>query len=159
LRAREHRDIIAALVDDHSHSVETALRKAGLRRTPVRVSVIELLQRSGRPMSVPQILGKLKGVDTVTVYRTLGTFVAKRLVHRIRGQGRTWMYALGGADEGNGSPQHKHPHFVCDECGKVECLEQAEIPRGFVQSLGVGSGYAVSYPEVVLHGVCPRCHA
>ena len=142
-------------MNDHTHAAETKLRKAGLRRTPVRVSVIELLGRSGRPMSVPQILGKLKGVDTVTVYRTLGTFVGKRLVHRIRGEDRTWMYALGGADD---APQHKHPHFVCGECGKVECLEQAEIPRGFVQSLGVGAEYAVSHPEVVLHGVCPRCN-
>lgn len=143
-------------MNDHSHSAEVTLRKAGLRKTPVRVGVIELLERSGRPLSVPQILGKLKGVDTVTVYRTLGTFVAKRLVHRVRGEDRTWMYALGGTGD---APQHKHPHFVCDECGKVECLEQAEIPRGFVQSLGVASAYAVSYPEVVLHGVCPKCRA
>lgn len=145
-------------MSDHSDATESKLRKAGLRKTPVRLSVLELLERSGRPMSVPQILGKLKGVDTVTVYRTLGTFVGKRLAHRVRGDNRTWMYAPGGAD-GTGAPQHKHPHFVCDECGKVECLEQAEIPRGFVQSLGVGTGYAVSYPEVVLHGVCPKCHA
>ncbi|MGB7156481.1 MAG: Fur family transcriptional regulator [Tepidisphaeraceae bacterium] len=138
---------------------EAVLRKAGLRKTPVRVGVIELLSRSGRPMSVPQILGKLKGVDTVTVYRTLGTFVSKRLVHRVRGEDRTWMYALGGAGDDARAPQHKHPHFVCDECGKVECLEQAEIPRSFVQSLGVGPAYAVSYPEVVLHGTCPRCQA
>jgi len=149
-------DIIAAHVSDPTHAAEAKLRRAGLRRTPVRVSVIELLERSGRPMSVPQIMGKLKGVDTVTVYRTLGTFVSKRLVHRVRGEDRTWMYASGGTDD---APQHKHPHFVCDECGKVECLEQSEIPRGFVQSLAVGSGYAVSYPEVVLHGVCPKCHA
>jgi Fur family transcriptional regulator, ferric uptake regulator len=145
-----------AAVNEPGHDAESTLRKAGLRRTPVRLGVLELLARSGRPMSVPQILAKLKGVDTVTVYRTLGTFVGKRLVHRVRGEDRTWMYAAGGAE---GTPQHKHPHFVCDECGKVECLEQAEIPRGFVQSLGVGSGYAVRYPEVVLHGVCPKCHA
>ncbi|HEV2295760.1 MAG TPA: Fur family transcriptional regulator [Tepidisphaeraceae bacterium] len=141
----------------HAQAVESKLRKAGLRRTPVRVSVLELLERSGRPMSVPQILAKLKGVDTVTVYRTLGTFVGTRLVHRVRGEDRTWMYAHGGTDDS--APQHKHPHFVCDECGKVECLEQAEIPRGFVASLGVGPAYAVSYPEVVLHGVCPKCRA
>jgi Fur family transcriptional regulator, ferric uptake regulator len=157
--SRPRRESISSpAVNDSAHAAETKLRKAGLRRTPVRVSVLELLERSGRPMSVPQILGKLRGVDTVTVYRTLGTFVGKRLVHRVRGEDRTWMYAPGGA-AADGTPQHKHPHFVCDECGKVECLEQAEIPRGFVQSLGVGEGYAVSYPEVVLHGVCPKCRA
>ena len=140
------------------NDAEAVLRRAALRKTPVRIGVIELLARSGRPMSVPQIVGKLKGTaDTVTVYRTLGTFVTKRLVHRVRGEDRTWMYALSGEpDDGHPSP-HRHPHFVCDACGKVECLEQSEIPRGFVQSLGVGQAYTISYPEVVLHGTCPRC--
>jgi Fe2+ or Zn2+ uptake regulation protein len=137
---------------------EGVLRTAGLRRTPVRVGVIQVLSRGGgRPMSVPQILGKLKDVDSVTVYRTLGTFARKGLVHRVRGEDRGWRYALGGGAEDHDAPQHRHPHFVCESCGRVECLAQAEIPRGFVQSLGVGDDYAVSYSEVVLHGVCPRC--
>jgi len=152
---RYHRRCVNA---DSNDAAEAALRGAGLRKTPVRLGVIEQLSRAGRPMSVPQILGKLKGVDTVTVYRTLGTFVGKRLVHRVRGEDRTWMYALGGTGDER-TPQHKHPHFVCDDCGKVECLEQAEIPRGLVKSLGVARAYTVSYPEVVLHGTCPRCQA
>lgn len=109
-------------------------------------------------MSVPEILAKLKGVDTVTVYRTLNTFAHKKLVHRVRGENRTWLYAM---SDGNADapPQHLHPHFVCDECGKVECLGDAEIPLSFVESLGVSTEYSVTWPEVVLHGLCPRCHA
>ena len=75
-------------MNNGSSHAEAKLRKTGLRKTPVRISVLELLERSGRPMSVPQILARLKGVDTVTVYRTLGTFVGKRLVHRVRGDDR-----------------------------------------------------------------------
>lgn len=135
-------------------STAALLRKHGLRKTPVRVGVIDLLMRNHRPFSVPQILAKLKGVDTVTVYRTLNTFVRKKLVHRIRGEDRSWLYAVGGTED---RPQHLHPHFVCDACGKVECLESSEVPESFVPSLGVPRGYAVRYPEVVLHGTCPRC--
>ncbi len=138
-------------------SPDALLRKAALRKTPVRVGVLEVLARGRRPMSVPQILGKLKGVDTVTVYRTLNTFVRKRLVHRVRGEDRSWLYAVGGDEQT--PPEHLHPHFVCDGCGKVECLGDAEIPHAFVESLGVSAGYNVSYPEVVLHGTCPRCTA
>jgi Fur family ferric uptake transcriptional regulator len=145
----------------HARAPDLLLRKSGLRRTPVRVGVIEVLSRSKRPMSVPQILGKLRGaVDTVTVYRTLNTFARKRLVHRVRGEDRSWLYAVSrGGDDVDLRPEHLHPHFVCDECGKVECLGGAEIPPGFVGSLGVSRGYRVSYPEVVLHGLCPKCHA
>lgn len=136
-------------------STDSWLRRSGLRRTPVRVAVLEVLVRGARPLSVTQILSKLKGVDTVTVYRTLNTFARKKLVHRVRGEDRSWLYALSDSEI---RPEHLHPHFVCDECGKVECLGEAEIPGGFVQSLGVSSEYSVSWPEVVLHGLCPKCH-
>lgn len=139
----------------HSPPIDARLRSNGLRRTPVRVEVLDLLISAGRPLSVPQMLAKLKGVDTVTVYRTLNTFVRKKLVHRIRGEDRTWLYAAGDTHD---TPTHTHPHFVCDECGKVECLDDADIPGTFIDSLNVQRGYKVAYPEVVLHGLCPKCH-
>ena len=127
----------------------------------MRVQVIELLLRSGRPLSVPQILGKIKAshVDTVTVYRTLNTFARKKLVHRVRGEDRSWRYALSVDLPGSTAtpPQHQHPHFVCDRCGKVECLQRSRIPGSLLDSLGIDRHYAVSYSEVVVHGQCPKC--
>ena len=143
------------VVKHSSPPIDAILRGRGLRRTPVRVEVLDLLKAAGRPLSVPQMLAKLKGVDTVTVYRTLNTFVRKKLVHRVRGDDRSWLYASGDMQN---RPLHTHPHFVCDGCGKVECLGDASIPGGFVESLGVEMGYKVAYPEVVLHGTCPKCH-
>lgn len=138
------------------------LRAAGLRRTPVRSGVLRVLAAGGgQPMGAAQVLERLPAdTDAVTVYRTLNTFTAKRLVHRVRGEDRTWRYALGGGPStGAASAQrHEHPHFVCEACGTVECLEGSAIPRNFVRSLGVGARYDVHYPEVVLHGVCPKCH-
>lgn len=134
---------------------EARLRGSGLRKTPVRIGVLEVLTRSARPMSVPQILARLKGVDTVTVYRTLHTFLRKRLVHRVRGEDRSWLYAI--SPEVSPKPQHLHPHFVCDQCGKVDCLDNTPIPANFVASLEVSRDYDIRWPEVVLHGLCPRC--
>jgi Fur family ferric uptake transcriptional regulator len=150
--------IIILFVAGNGTSAEVLLRRTGLRRTPVRLSVIEVLVRSRRPLSVPQILAKLKGsADTVTVYRTLHSFVRKKLVHRVRGgEDRSWLYAI---SESPQRPEHLHPHFVCDGCGKVECLEDSQIPSTFPGSLGVSGEYLIRWPEVVLHGLCPRCHA
>ena len=135
--------------------VSRLLQKSKLRRTPVRAGVLEVLAKSSRAMGAVEILEKLPPhTDAVTVYRTLNTFTRKNVLHRVRGEDRVWRYALGSEEE---SPVHQHPHFVCESCGKVECLKEAEVPGGFVQSLGVGKGYRVRFPEVVLHGVCPRC--
>jgi Fur family transcriptional regulator, ferric uptake regulator len=136
--------------------IDSTLRKAGLRVTPVRVGVIDILRKAAAPLDVPQILAKLPPyTDAVTVYRTLNTFTRKRMVHRIRGEDRSWRYALG--DVTDQRHEHRHPHFVCESCGKVECLKDAEIPKTLIRSLKLDQSYAVSYPEVVLHGVCPRC--
>lgn len=135
--------------------IERALKKCKLRRTPVRAGVLEVLAKAVRPLGAVEILEKLPaGTDTVTVYRTLNTFTEKGVVHRVRGEDRVWRYALGDAQE---TARHHHPHFVCERCGKVECLKEAEIPPAFVTSLGVGTKYRIHYPEVVLHGVCPKC--
>jgi Fur family ferric uptake transcriptional regulator len=137
-------------------SIETTLKRAGLRITPVRLGVIDVLRKAGAPQDVPQILAKLPPyTDAVTVYRTLNTFTRKKMVHRIRGEDRSWRYALG--DMSDQMHQHRHPHFVCESCGRVECLKEAEIPRTLIKSLKLDTRYAVSYPEVVLHGTCPRC--
>jgi Fe2+ or Zn2+ uptake regulation protein len=138
-------------------AIESLLKNNGLRITPVRVGVIEVLRKAAAPLDVPAILAKLPAyTDAVTVYRTLNTFTRKKMVHRIRGEDRSWRYAAGdtAADDRH---QHRHPHFVCESCGKVECLKESEIPQTLVKSLHLGNGYEVSYPEVVLHGTCPKC--
>jgi len=140
---------------DETSRAAALLQRAGLRRTPVRAAVLMVLGESGQPLGVPQVLERLpQDTDAVTVYRTLNTFTEKKLVHRVHGEDRTWRYAL----SADATTRHEHPHFVCDACGTVECLEQSEIPKNFIRSLHVASRYNVHYPEVVLHGVCPKCH-
>jgi Fur family transcriptional regulator, ferric uptake regulator len=134
------------------------LRRVSLRRTPVRVGVIELLAKSSEPMGVPEMLEHLpRETDAVTVYRTLNTFTRKRLVHRVRGEDQGWRYALSTGAGGDKVPQHQHPHFVCEGCGAVQCLDAAKVPAKLVASMRIADGYEVSYAEVVLHGTCPRC--
>lgn len=135
--------------------IAAALVKSKLRRTPVRAGVLEVLAKSARPLGAVEILEKLPPhTDAVTVYRTLNTFTKKNVIHRIRGEDRVWRYALGDPEH---TTAHQHPHFVCEDCGKVECLKDAAIPHDFVKSLGVGPRYKTNYPEVVLHGICPKC--
>lgn len=135
--------------------VDQLLRSASLRRTPVRVALLNLLGASAQPLTAPELLERLPAdTDTVTVYRTLNTFTELSLIHRVRGSDRSARYALG-------APQtrqtHRHPHFVCDECGTVECMADAPIPDSLVKSLHVKREYRVKFPEVLLHGVCPKC--
>ena len=77
-------------------------------------------------------------------------------MHRIRGEDRSWRYALGEASHTTTRP---HAHFVCDGCGNVECVNDIdEITPKSLAKAAPGPGYTVAYPEVLLHGTCPKCH-
>lgn len=144
--------------------IQAYLHQAKLRHTPVRSGVLEVLSKSPRPLGAVDILGKLPPhTDAVTVYRTLNTLTKKKILHRIRGEDRVWRYAM---DDQQAATPHQHPHFVCEDCGKVECLNESIIPPSLIESLHITGpktpksntpGYQVSYAEVVLHGHCPKC--
>lgn len=132
------------------------LHAAGLRKTPVRTGVIELLASARRPKSVQDLVaGMPDGTDVVTVYRTLNTLVSKRLARRIRSEDRSWLFEL--AADG-ATAEHVHAHFVCDHCGTVECLPDVELPAVTPASSKLTKGYEVTKQEVTLHGTCPKCH-
>lgn len=129
------------------------LHSAGLRRTPVRTRVLEVLAQSKAPMSAPQILEQLpEGTDNVTLYRTLNTLTGKKLLHRVRGDDQVWRYGIG-----DRSARHEHAHFICDECGTVECLPDAPLRENAARRAGIRAGYRVDYSEVLVHGACPDC--
>jgi Fur family ferric uptake transcriptional regulator len=134
-------------------ALDDLLRAAGLRRTSARLAVLEVLATEKQPLSAHQIREHLPaGTDNVTLYRTLNTLTQNHLLHRARGDEQVWLYGLG---EAKGKARHGHAHFVCDECGTVECLEDTPVPAG---RSGVRRGYRVDYSEVLLHGACPDCH-
>ncbi|HUB26494.1 MAG TPA: transcriptional repressor [Tepidisphaeraceae bacterium] len=131
------------------------LTELGLRRTSVRLQVLQILSREKQPLTAPQILDRMpRGTDHVTIYRTLNTLTDKNLLHRVRGDEQTWRYEMIGPKSGS---RHEHAHFVCDECGTVECLTDAPLPEKSVKKAGVRPGYRIDYSEVLMHGACPEC--
>lgn len=140
------------------HAIGELLRGAGLRRTPVRIAVLGRVCAARRPVGAAELIGQLgEDVDEVTVYRTLNTLAERKLVHRVRGEGGAWRYAGTSVERDEGG--HRHAHFVCDQCGTVECLEQVPVPEELARPKGLGRRYDVSHAELVVHGTCPKCHS
>lgn len=138
-------------------SIGELLRGAGLRRTPVRIAVLGRVCAARRPVGAGELIEGLGAdVDEVTVYRTLNTLAEHKLVHRVRGEGGAWRYAAATSTEGHEG--HPHAHFVCDQCGSVECLEQVPVPEQLFKPRSLGRRYDVTHAELVVHGTCPKCH-
>ena len=127
------------------------LREAGLKMTPGRRALLELLQQSGKPMSQQEITEQLSEIEYnyVSIYRNLNSFLEAGIVHRVDTGDRTWRFALCAC----GSSRHCHPHFICRSCGMIECLNGMDIPEPpFLKP-----GYIIEEQEIYIKGLCGKC--
>ena len=132
--------------------VRELLRDHGLRTTAPRLAVLALLAEADRPLSHSEVLERLGETDwdPATIYRNLVRLREVGIapvVSRVDGIHR---YAMAGAP-GSG---HAHPHFVCDDCGRVACL-----PAELTESMSMPGPWAASIQKamVQLRGACPDC--
>lgn len=127
------------------------LRAAGLRVTPQRQAIIQILDDSDRPLNVEEILSRMIGYRSgiPTVYRNLQQFVH---------QG--WVEALVGPDQVMRfirchSVKHHH-HVQCEGCGRMVEVEGCSLGKA-LETMGTRSGFRITRHQVQLFGLCPKC--
>lgn len=142
-----------------------------MRVTTVRVAVLEALGRSRAPVTAQELVELLEraggrggggggGADRVTVYRTLNSLVEAGVAHKVDPGDRVYRFGLTAPATGANEHGHQHPHFVCDACGNVECLEDTEVIVQARAGKKRGTGtkkMRLSAQDVLLHGTCEGC--
>jgi Fe2+ or Zn2+ uptake regulation protein len=127
------------------------LRATGLRVTPGRRAVLELL--TVHPHSSAEALNRmlrrtLPGISVQSVHNVLADLTTARLLRRIEPAGSAALYERRIGDN--------HHHVVCTGCSAVadvDCLQ------GSAPCLAPNdtSGFAVSVAEVTFWGLCAAC--
>ncbi len=135
-----------------STSAEGLLKLHSLRKTAVRMQVLDIFLSTREALSHNDIEEHFDQVDRITLYRTLKTFEDKGVIHKAIDGSDKPKYALchSGCDE----HEHRdhHAHFHCDDCGKTYCLDEVEAPS--VQAPG---GFQVAVTYLVVTGKCETC--
>ena len=129
------------------------LSHSNLRKTPVRLQVLELLLRKHEEaLSSHQLESGLPEVDRITLYRTLRTFEQKGIIHQAFDGTANAKYAL--CNEACTEHHHvdRHAHFHCSFCGKTVCLDESPQP-----DVVVPGGFIVQSSHLILRGSCPDC--
>lgn len=127
------------------------LRGAGLRVTAPRVAVMTAMLRRHHPVSAADLIedvGSL-GLSEVTIYRNLNRLAEIGVLRRVDTTERRRRFEVA-----EGRANHEHPHFVCDACGEVTCLETDIEPLSMPE---LPAGYRVETQRVILHGRCDTC--
>jgi Fur family ferric uptake transcriptional regulator len=141
------------------HSLDelrSAVRAKGLRATPSRLAVLELLRSSDTPMSHADVADQLasQAWDRATIYRNLTDLAEAGLVRRTDVGDHVWRFEAVSEEHASGA----HPHFVCTECGTVECLPELELTISR-QASRSKPPRSVKQRQVEVHvrGLCDAC--
>lgn len=149
--AHDHAECISAALA----AAEDTCRREGLRLTPIRRRVLELVWQNHRPVGAYDLLDQLsrdgKRAMPPTVYRALEFLQGAGLVHRI---------ATLNAFVGCSHPDHAHQcqFLICSDCRTVVELESENIGRSLKRE-AAALGFQVREQSVELTGLCPECHS
>lgn len=135
--------------------VRGSIRSAGLRSTMPRIAVLSYLQSVTTPLSHAEIFDALEaqGFDRATIYRNLVDLTEVGLLLRTDVGDHVWRFEL--RRVGQDEQQTEHPHFMCTDCGEVECLPAMSV--SITPATAVPRSVRAQQVEVQLKGLCDRC--
>jgi len=145
---------------DHRACMDSALRAAerlccrqGLRLTPIRRRVLELIWQSHRPSGAYELLEQLAAdghkPSPPTVYRALDFLLENTLIHRVNSRNAF----VGCTHPGDA---HMAQLFICDRCGIAVEQADASLNR-HIHHNAQDLQFRIRAQTVELAGLCPLC--
>ena len=129
------------------------LGQQGLKLTPQRMTVLEVLLRGGGHYSLEEMYNLVNEVDNTigqaTVYRTLKLLVEAGFADALTLHDGITRYELKYG-------QSHHDHLVCSECGESIEFHSKKLERE-IQSIAKQHGFKETSHVVNIIGVCAAC--
>ncbi|MEL6944496.1 MAG: transcriptional repressor, partial [Bacteroidota bacterium] len=131
---------------------ENLLERRSIQPTAIRILVLRYLLENNKAVSLKSLETHFAHSDRSSLFRTLKTFEAQKLVHSIDdGSGMT-KYALC-LENCQCEPKDQHFHFHCVQCEETFCLTKQHIP-----SIQLPPNFRLQEANLVLKGVCANCN-
>ena len=141
---------------EDSQTLSQSLKQAGLRLTPQRIAICDLLANSHAHPSAQMVFEQLApdfpSLSLTTVYNTLETLVELGLVNELGSVG----------DSGVRYDADTEPHInlACTNCGIVIDLPSEHLHEHLTHiedDVAQQSGYALLGRRVLYYGLCQDC--
>jgi Fur family ferric uptake transcriptional regulator len=129
-----------------------ALHERGMRWTPQRRALVEVLLGSDGHVTGAELVERCRALDpettASTVYRTLDALEEIGLVRHSHGHdGREEFHVL---------PTTEHGHLRCEACGSTWEIETDEAHR-LTTTLAQSRGFRVNLSHLTIVGRCAEC--
>jgi Fur family zinc uptake transcriptional regulator len=145
-----HHHDAAAIVREIEHECDAR----GLRLTPLRREVLELVAKARRPVKAYDLLESLRdrhaGAAPPTVYRALDFLLENGFIHKLESI-NAFVFCQHPAEA------HQVPFLICDVCeSATEVCDDGAIAH-LIERQAHDFGFRAKAQTLEVHGVCRRC--
>jgi Fe2+ or Zn2+ uptake regulation protein len=134
------------------HDCKTELNEVNLRATPARIALMNLFEKSEKPLDVQSMIDFLNNndikTDPATVFRIVNMFTEKGLVKPIQLNEGKFRYEL--------TAKATHHHLVCEKCGNIEDISNCNI-AALEKDIEKKKQFKVTSHSLEFFGICPNC--
>ena len=145
---------------DHRHdagafvgAVASACELRGLRLTPLRLRVLELIAAESKPVKAYDLLDRLKDDHSAaappTVYRALDFLLENHFIHKLES-----VNSFVGCHHPNES--HQVPFLICDVCTTAVEICDERVSK-LLNEQARERGFRPRGQTLEVHGVCAAC--
>jgi Fur family zinc uptake transcriptional regulator len=135
------------------HAVEAASRARGLRLTPLRKEVLELIASEHKPIKAYDLLALLRekhgNAAPPTVYRALDFLLENGFIHKL--ESINAFVSCHHPDEA-----HQVPFLICDVCSSAQEVCDERV-ASLIEAQASAFGFRPQAQTLEVHGVCKRC--
>ncbi len=140
---------------DVNEEVAALLRRADQRYTTGRRRVVDVLEHSGGPITITQILAADESLSQSSVYRNLTILEEVGAVTRIVTGDDFTRYELA-----EHLTEHHH-HLICSDCGEVTDFSLDDSTESMLDSAfhqaAKANGFTATAHRLDLFGTCGNC--
>jgi Fur family zinc uptake transcriptional regulator len=135
------------------NQARTFCEDKGVRFTPLRARIYEILLHEDASIGAYDLLDKLKLVEDSakppTVYRALDFFLELGLVHKVEST-NTFKACHHFGDS------HAVQFLICDTCGDVQEI-RSEGVKETLEAQALENSFAIISQTIEAHGMCKNC--
>ncbi|MGL6262330.1 zinc uptake transcriptional repressor Zur [Vibrio sp. WXL103] len=136
------------------NQIEQLCIARGVRLTPQRRKVYELICQSPKASSAYELLDALRETESSakppTVYRALDFLMEQGFIHRVEST-NSYVSCSHGHDK-----KHFSHLLICDQCGNVVELQDSNL-IALLQSNAQQHGFDIQNHVIESHGTCSSC--
>ena len=136
-------------------AVSSACELRGLRLTPLRLRVLELIAAEEKPVKAYDLLHRLKdehgSAAPPTVYRALDFLLENRFIHKLES-----INAYVGCHHPNEA--HQVPFLICDVCSAAVEVCDERVSKLLTEQ-AKERGFRPRAQTLEVHGICAGCRA